>query len=145
MKQPTTRRGRFLYYKRRYRNRQLQIKNRRRRPGAKSHKETCYERDTSAIPYQAAKRPRKLGNGPIYPLGFTQLVYIKSEGRKRPPLVYMVPGVFLSDKAIRLHRVYVGWMQRRVKKIPRLKHLPVMPFVGTTPPAKPWWDPSLVS
>jgi hypothetical protein len=138
MKIPTTRRGRFLYYKFKYQRRMIKLERRRRynRPARDGTRNR--ERDVSGLQYQPERPSALPGNGPLWPLGFTVGVYRKGKGRGFPPVFTFLPGSYWGDKHRLQHHRHIGFIQRRVLKIPRLKHLPVLPYVGPKPEGKRW-------
>lgn len=135
MSMPSTRRERYLFFRARAERRQLQSWKNRPRPGVYAHH--CFNRshDTRALPKQWAYEGT--------PRGPWQLDYWEGVPDSDPLKgTYRHPGV-VNDGVHPLgwwgpntHWKYRGtdYYQRRQKRIPWLRNLPLRPFITPTGP-----------
>lgn len=122
---PTTRRGRYLYYQARYRKRLAMAKNRRRRGTAAGHHLTQRERDLSGLVKQAPKRSPKIVGAFADPNYYADVEYRESTGWGVPPVWALIGDAPLLVVVHRDHFAAVGAVKRRMRRVPRLRRLPM--------------------
>jgi hypothetical protein len=80
--------------------------------------------DFQSQPFQAKKKhPNIVGAlADVRPYGVVEIS--NGHGRREPPTTKVVGPPFLRDALDRGHFRWIGWIERRGKKCPRLKRLP---------------------
>lgn len=121
---PTTRRGRYLFYRKRSRLRRERHKTKRRKPGPKCKRPGGRERDLSMCRYQYPSKIRFTAYYPLIDNMDVEYVYVRSGGRKRPPHFYVTGSAYWVAEILKFHPESLGVIQRRVKVIPHLRKLP---------------------
>ena len=127
MKMPTTRRGRYLYFRARMQRRLALIRKRhfRRPAGLLQIGHKGY--DLSGFGFQAPKSyPRVVGADPTQTGPFGGEVLPANE--ERPfPVAKSPPGTDAEIVTQLKHRQAIGYHKRRVLRVPRVKHVPRRP------------------
>lgn len=129
MKMPTTRRGRYIFYRQRARRRRRRLETKLSRPGAHARRQAARMLDARSAPMQVEK--------------LHGLKYVISP---RPPFFWLVAGRVKPDRGVwgvvpNLFPPFGSWGPnthfrepttfyafRRVHHLPRLKHLPRLPY-----------------
>ncbi len=120
----TTRRERYLFYRKRKALRAYKVRNKRRRGKPKSGKRGSMERDLTQLTYMPPKKyPHVVGWGwkTYYPV---EVTYKKAGGSDDPPTWTYVPTPYWTEYLRKNHKAGAGALIRRLKAWPRLKHLP---------------------
>lgn len=139
MPRPTTRSGRYLYYRARFRKRLMRIRGRKRGASAAGHHSTSYARDVSGLQLQSIAQCSRVRRYGVVPASFLQFVYTPPGGYGIPPRwsVFGPPWYVNSPS----HSA-VGHLRkqfRRLRRCPRLRHLQIIPF-GSPKGDPPHWS-----
>ena len=124
-KMPTTRRGRYLWYQERYKRRKRWCQAHRRRGTAAGRRQFTRERDRSGLQWQAPKNVKKIGPPIYYPFTNWTWELIPAGGNGKPPIWRQTGGWFSLYLQDRWHFAFIGAVRRRMKRYPRVKHLPL--------------------
>lgn len=138
MKMPTTRYGRFLFYRDRAKRRRERIRARRRKYGPETRKSRNRELDTSAVGWQLPKTMKKGARGGAVPNFDCEFIYIEPDGRKRPPVWKIIGTPYWLLIVEKEHPDSGLPIRRRAKKWPKLRALPAAPF-EREPVDRKWW------
>jgi hypothetical protein len=137
---PTTRYGRFLWFKKRYAKRRIRARRRRRTYKPKAKRQHNRELDTSALPYMGPKVYPNVVFADIDPLVFITWEYVQSGGRGRPPLWRVTNRENYPVGLFKSHKRLLGFTEKRGKRWPRLKWIPLLPYGEVPPPAETNWS-----
>ena len=120
----TTRRDRYLFYKKRALWRKYKLRNKRRRGKPASGKRGSMERDTSGLQFMPLKSYPHVVNWTFTNLLDAYPVYKKSGGSKDPPTWTLLGNFNNKPYHNPGHKRQCGVLERRPKKWPRIGSLP---------------------
>jgi hypothetical protein len=141
MAMPTTRRGRYLVYRKRAVKRMARLRKLKRRGGRKGHRQSGRERDYSSCVKQyprAFKGDVGLSDPPRL---FAEVEAVPGEGRGFPPRWNLVGNALVVLLAQKQHVACVNVVKRRVLHVPHLRRLPLIPYDGGLTRNPPWVPP----
>lgn len=125
---PTTRKGRYDFYQRRYQRRRRRLHNRKRRLSGEPKHLYGRERDASGAAWQAPRRwPLKVA-WQAFPRTFNYFVYIPPTVNPLRPPIWRLTETYIKYASQRVHKRVLGVHRRRMKVVKRLHNYPLVPY-----------------
>lgn len=122
----TTRRERFLFYKRRKQRRRERVRQRRKRGKPESMKGGTNQRITTGVGFVPHKSYPHVVKWRVTVIPAPFVLYKKSGGSDDPPSWKIQPLSYYDFLRIKQHARSTGVVERRTKAWPRLRKLPLL-------------------